>query len=101
MLELLLIALPAMLVITVASVLLRRERADAFDSFDGVDVPTVTVEGPDWTRDHRRQATTRCGALVEPSGRTLGRRMLETAPPTVQPLVRFRRRQLVAARSEG
>ncbi|WP_436793024.1 hypothetical protein [Actinospongicola halichondriae] len=97
------IAMPAILVVVAAALLIRRERADEVIDLTTAwdDVPVVSLDGFEPSSEH---VSASGGALVEPDGTSLGARLRETAPPptNARPRVRVRRRDqpLVAARLE-
>lgn len=98
MLELALIALPALVILATAAVVVRRERDGSIAaSTVTLHVPHVTVEGSDWSRAGAAPPKERSGDLVEPAGQTLGGRLHRTSmvsercrssrPIRVRPLV--------------
>lgn len=101
MIELLPLGAPALVVVTVAAVLVRSERGAtvAIETELG-EVPTVPVGGDDWCPGRSPARACVDGALVEPVGRTLGGRIRESddvvgAAPSQR--IRVRRQQLVAS----
>lgn len=104
MFDILPIALPAVLVVFVAVVLVHRERSDRIvDLTEWDDVAMVPVV------DARARSSSRAnvsgGALIDPGGASLGARIRATTPDEERPhgRVRIRRRDqpLVAARAES